>query len=85
MQEENNVKPAKKFEIQNINEDGKCDVVFYDNIKEETRSNGEENQIIYLYDIYRITVRYRDTLEEDLEQNYEIWLNFAKDEMKKQV
>ena len=33
MQEENNVKPTKKFEIQNISDDGKCDVVFYDKIK----------------------------------------------------
>ena len=39
----------------------------------------------FIYDIYRVTVRYRDTLEEDLEQNYETWLNFAKEEMKKEV
>lgn len=85
MREENNVKPEKKFDIQNISDDGKCDIVFYDNIKEETRNNGEENQKIYIYDIYRVTVRYRDTLEEDVEQNYETWLEFAKEEMKKQV
>ena len=84
MREENNIKPEKKFEIQNISDDGKCDIVFYDNIKEE-RSNGEEETTVYIYDIYRVTVRYRDTLEEDLENNYETWLNFAKEEMKKQV
>ena len=81
MKEENNIKPEKKFEIENISEDGKCDVVFYDNIQEETKTDGEK----YIYDIYRITVRYRDTLEEDLENNYETWLNFAKEEMKKQA
>ncbi len=85
MREENNIKPEKKFEIQNISDDGKCDIVFYDNIKEEIRSNGEEETTVYIYDIYRVTVRYRDTLEEDLENNYETWLNFAKEEMKKQV
>ena len=52
MREENNVKPEKKFDIQNISDDGKCDIVFYDNIKEETRNNGEENQKIYIYMIY---------------------------------
>ena len=60
-------------------------IVFYDNIQEEIRSDGEENKKVYIYDIYRVTVRYRDTLEEDLENNYETWLKFAKDEMKKQV
>lgn len=85
MREENNIKPEKKFEIQNISDDGRCDIVFYDNIQEEIRSDGEENKKVYIYDIYRVTVRYRDTLEEDLENNYETWLNFAKDEMKKQV
>lgn len=85
MREENNIKPKKKFEIQNISDDGRCDIVFYDNIQEEIRSDGEENKKVYIYDIYRVTVRYRDTLEEDLENNYETWLKFAKDEMKKQV
>ncbi len=85
MSEENNIKPEKKFEIQNISDDGRCDIVFYDNIQEEIRSDGEENKKVYIYDIYRVTVRYRDTLEEDLENNYETWLKFAKDEMKKQV
>lgn len=85
MKEENNIKPKKKFEIENISEDGKCDVVFYDNIQEETKTDGEKIVKAYIYDIYRITVRYRDTLEEDLENNYETWLNFAKEEMKKQA
>lgn len=85
MREENNIKPEKKFEIQNISDDGRCDIVFYDNIQEEIRSDGEENKKVYIYEIYRITVRYRDTLEEDLENNYETWLNFAKEEMEKQA
>ena len=85
MKEENNIKPEKKFEIENISEDGKCDVVFYDNIQEETKTDGEKIVKAYIYDIYRITVRYRDTLEEDLENNSETWLNFAKEEMKKQA
>ncbi len=85
MQEENNVKPEKKFEIENINDEGKCDIVFYDNIQEEIRNDGEKIKKVYIYDIYRITVRYRDTLEADLEKNYETWLNFAKEEMKKQA
>lgn len=85
MREENNVKPDKKFDIQNISDDGRCDIVFYDNIQEEVRTDGEESQKVYVYDIYRVTVRYRDTLEEDLEKNYETWLNFAKEKMRKEV
>ena len=50
-----------------------------------TDETGEKIVKAYIYDIYRITVRYRDTLEEDLENNYETWLNFAKEEMKKQA
>ena len=59
--------------------DGKCTVYFFDNIQEETRQRENENpQTIYIYDMYVINPYYRDNLQEDLETNYQIWLDFAK-------
>ena len=59
--------------------DGKCTVYFFDNIQEETRQReNEESQTIYKYDMYEINPYYRSNLQEDLETNYQIWLEFAK-------
>ena len=35
--------------------------------------------------IYIVPVRYKDKLKEDIEENYETWLNFEKEEMKKKT
>ena len=59
--------------------DGKCTVYFFDNIQEETRQReNEDPQTIYIYDMYVINPYYRDNLREDIEENYQIWLDSAK-------
>lgn len=69
MKVESNQAPHKKYAIENhINE--KVDVIFFDNILEE------DDKV--KYDMYRITVLYRDTLEKDINDNYEKWLEYAK-------
>lgn len=81
MQVESNLKPTKKFEIENI-VDGKCDVVFYDNIIEIQSLENEEDGKKYSYNIYRLKTIYRDDLEQTLnndEEEYEKWLQKAKD------
>lgn len=59
--------------------DGKCTVYFFDNIQEETRQReNEESQTIYKYDMYEINPYYRENLQEDLQENLKVWLEFAK-------
>ncbi|NLK39239.1 MAG: hypothetical protein GX303_03180, partial [Clostridiales bacterium] len=41
-------------------------------------ATGEENT--YEYDEYRVEVPYRETLAEEIEKNFDIWLTFARDE-----
>lgn len=81
MQVESNLKPTKKFEIENI-VDGKCDVVFYDNIIEIQALENEEDGKKYSYNIYRLKTIYRDDLEQILnndEDEYNKWLQRAKE------
>ena len=69
MKVESNQVPQKKYEIENhIN--GKIDVIFFDNIIEE------EEKVIY--NMYRITVLDRETIEDDISNNYDKWLEYAK-------
>jgi len=74
------IKPEKKFNIENI-ENGKCTVLFFDNIVEEnTEIENKENTIKYVYDMYKVAAQYRENLAEEIENNYEKWLEFAKKE-----
>lgn len=84
MQTENSIKP-KKFEISK-HQNGKCTVLFYDNIIEDkvTDPDGVETTR-YLYDMYEVEVNSRDTLAESIEANYDEWLKFAKEENAKRV
>ena len=75
MQVENSVKPNKRFIIEDLG-NGKCTVSFFYNIVEETV---EENDKRYLYDMYTIELDNRE-LSEEIENNYEQWLQFAKKE-----
>lgn len=68
MKAESNLKPQNEFEIENII-NGKCDIVFYDNIKEVEEEIDGETKIKYEYDIYRLATNYRDDLENDLNTN----------------
>lgn len=84
MQTENSVKP-NKFEISK-NQNGKCTVLFYDNIVEDKIKDPDGVETTrYLYDMYEIEVNTRDTLAESIEANYDEWLKFAKEENAKRV
>lgn len=79
MKVESNLKPENKFEIENII-DGKCDIVFFDNVQEIEAT--EENEKKYSFDTYRLNANYRDELEKELNddvEKYKEWLQLAKD------
>ena len=77
------IRPEKNFSIENI-ENGKCTVLFFDDIQEEKQeSTNMENQEIveknvYSYDIYSIEVPYRENLEEVIESDISNWLKDVK-------
>lgn len=78
MKAESNLNPNCKFKIENII-DGKCEIVFFDNIQELEPT--EEGETRYSYDIYRLRTIYRDELEQELndnEEKYKAWLELAK-------
>lgn len=84
MQVQNSMEPKESFKIENINQN-KCEVVFYTNVveKEQENVNAEENNQpakVFEYDVYRITANYREGLEEEIKNNYEKWLETAKNE-----
>lgn len=78
------IKPEKGFNIENV-ENGKCTVLFFDDIKEEIQEienfeNKEtETKKVYSYDIYTLETVYRENLAERIEENIEKWLKNAKD------
>ena len=84
MRVQNSVKPEKRFTIEKV-ENGKCAVLFFDNIQEEivdvpTMEDETESQNkIYTYDVYTAEVDYRGNLAEEIEANIEKWLKFVKD------
>ncbi len=86
MKIESNMKPTQMFNIYDIINEH-CTVYLYDldNIQEEIRQipeieeNKATEQTVYIYNMYKIEVWYRDNLQEDIEQNYDIWLQGAKD------
>lgn len=74
MQVESSIRPKKIYEIENhIN--NKVDVVFFCNIKEIKN----DESLTYKYDTYRITISWRNDIDEEIEKNYDNWLDFAKD------
>ena len=78
----NNIKP-EKFSIENI-ENGKCTVLFFDDIKEEEDTSDFENEsatkkIIYSYDTYSIEIPYRDNLAEIIQNDISNWLKSVKE------
>lgn len=77
------IKPEKNFSIENV-ENGKCTVLFFDNIQEEKESQEVENEntsnkIIYSYDTYSIEIPYRENLAETIEKDINNWLNSVKE------
>ena len=79
MKVESNLRAENKFEIENII-NGKCDIVFCDNVQEIEAT--EENEKKYSFDTYRLKANYRDELEKELNddvEKYKEWLQLAKD------
>ena len=77
------IKPEKNFSIENI-ENGKCTVLFFDDIKEEKQESHLENErttekVVYSYDVYTIEVLYRDNLTETIEYSFDKWLKDIKE------
>lgn len=77
------IKPEKKFSIENV-ENGKCTVLFFDDIKEEQNISNLENEEVsnkkvYSYDTYSIEIPYRENLAEVIENDLNNWLKSAKE------
>lgn len=79
MQVESSTKP-NKFEIEDLG-NGKSAVSFFDSIaKQEVKeSDDKETTTKYTYDLYRIEINNRSNLSEEIENNFDSWLAFAKD------
>ena len=67
------INPEQKFQIEDV-KDGCCTIYFFDNIQENI-TNG---QLLYSYDMYSAKFFYRENLEQDIQENFETWLNYAK-------
>lgn len=79
MKTESTIKPTTNFVFEK--KGNLCEVVFFDDIKEENRIEGDEEtstQTIYIYNTYKINVFYRENLKEEIENNLSVWLEFAK-------
>lgn len=75
---ESNVKPLEKFKIEDI-KNGKCTVYFFANITEhEKQKENEQTKKVFNYDMYKLPISYRENLQADIEDNYNTWLEFAK-------
>lgn len=72
------VKEPLTYEIRTDGKD--CLIVFADNIKKRTVKSDEDDAAVteYQYDRYELNAPYRDSLEEDIDSEYEIWLKKAK-------
>lgn len=77
------IKPEKEFSIENI-ENGKCTVLFFDNVQEENQEianseNKTETKKVYSYDVYTLETSFRHNLAEMIEKNIEKWLKDVKE------
>lgn len=78
MRVESMEKPAKSFILDN-RRGNLIDVVFFDDIKTETRVQDNENAVeIFTYRKYKITTIYRENLEEEIQNNLDNWLEDLK-------
>lgn len=83
MKQESNLKPTKKYEIENI-DNNRCEVVFFDldSIEEEKRTTESGEEVVYKYNSYRQGMSYSEKLEAYLKENYTELLNKAKESVK---
>lgn len=82
MKTTSNIKPQEPFIIEQVNSNH-CDVVFFVNI-EEIHCQNETSQVetLYEYDLYRLSCPFRETLSDDITNNYDVWLECAKESEK---
>ena len=78
MKAESNIKPVSLM-VERV-AGGMAEVVFRENITEETRELGEETTVAYTYDEYRTAVPYRDNLLKAVKKAKAAWLARAKAE-----
>lgn len=79
MKVESGINP-EKYKFEKLKK-GRCIVYFFDNVEEKIITQEietEKERKIYIYDMFEIEVFDRDNLQQDIEANYETWLNFAK-------
>ena len=81
-----NIKPTEKVIIESIdNLSNLCSIylIDLDSIVENTKQQENvEDQIFYTYNSYREKVRYRPNLKSHIENKFDIWLNWAKEQEK---
>lgn len=78
MKAESNIKPVS-LAVERV-AGGIAEVVFRENITEETRKQSEGSTVIYTYDEYRTAVPYRDNLLQAVKKAKAAWLARAKSE-----
>ena len=79
MKAESNIQP-KSFEIENIKDD-RCEIVINSNIQEIA----DDETIKYTFDSYRLNICYNKNLNEEIESNYEKYLEIAKNNEEKEL
>lgn len=76
MRVEGDIKPIS-VEINHLT-DNMAEIIFSDNITEESKTFDDETKTIYVYDKYILTVNDRNGLEDTVKENLEQWLSYAK-------
>lgn len=78
MKAESLQKPVANYELTFIDTDN-VEIEFFDNIKTTTKQDehSKEPVTVYEYDYYRIKVRNRNGLIDQLNKNYSEWLKYA--------
>ena len=80
----NSDRPENPFTIENI-KNGKCTILFFDNIEEVPPVEEGEN-VSYKYDLYIMKdVPFRESLSGEVQNNLQSWLNTAKELDRKEV
>lgn len=70
--------PVTAFSV--FNRNGIAEVQFYENVREVTAENSQDGSVStsWDYDLYILNTPWRNKLEDDIEANYDTWLEAAK-------
>lgn len=79
MRVESMERPANKFVIEN-KKGNLVEVTFFDDIQTEIKKEQDSNKEIevFTYKVYKITTIFRENLQEEIQNNFENWLNELK-------